>query len=191
MPVSVCLNVEWRKKILFYSLLFYSILFYSRVIFTTRTKAVITCERCLHHLRQMIRQMPVGHPLQVVIVRILRHPSVDIRPGEVIHRVLLVFNRLRHNLRVEMVMEAVVKMGLDGQRLVEELLEKVLLGVLAEKDALGVRVLGGTVGPAHHLQDVRDGIVVVGVQLPVVVLCVHDHHCKIKNKLMKASRKSC
>ena len=73
-------------------------------------------------------------------------------------------------------MEAVVQMGLDGQGLVEELLEEVLLGVLAEEDALGVCVLGGPVGAADHLEDIRDGVVVVGVQLTVVVLRVHDHH---------------
>ena len=65
-------------------------------------------------------------------------------------------------------------MALNGQGLIEELLEKVLLGGLTQEDALGVSILGGSIGPAHHLQDVGDGVVVVGVQLAVVVLRVHD-----------------
>ena len=54
------------------------------------------------------------------------------------------------------------------------LLEEVLLGSLAQQHTPGVRVLGRPVGAAHHLQDIGDGVVVVGVQLAVVVLRVHD-----------------
>ena len=53
----------------------------------------------------------IGHPtLQVVVVRILRHPSVQECPREIIHSVLLVFNRLGDHLGIEMVVKAVIKM---------------------------------------------------------------------------------
>ena len=99
---------------------------------------------------------------------------VDVCPGEVVDGVLLVLDGLGHDLGVEVVVKAVVQMGLDGQGLVQELLEEILLGVLTHEYALGVRVLGGSVGPAQHLEDVGDGVVVVGVELAVVELGVHD-----------------
>lgn len=64
--------------------------------------------------------------MQVVVVWILRHAAVEERPGQVVHGVLLVLHRLGDNLRVEVVVEAVVQVGLHRQRLVQELLEEVL-----------------------------------------------------------------
>ena len=72
----------------------------------------------------MVRQVPVGDSCQVVVVGVLSHSSIDEGPGEVVHRILLVLNRLGHDLSVEVIVHAVVQMGLNGEWLVEELLEK-------------------------------------------------------------------
>lgn len=64
--------------------------------------------------------------LQVVVVGVLGHPAVQEGPGEVIHRVLLVFYGLGDNLSVEVVVHAVVQVRLHGQGLVEEFLEEIL-----------------------------------------------------------------
>ena len=53
--------------------------------------------------------------LQVVVVGVLCHPAVEECPGQVIYSVLFVLNRLRHNLSVEVVVHAVVKMGLQDR----------------------------------------------------------------------------
>jgi len=51
--------------------------------------------------------------LQVVIVWILRHASVEKRPREVVDCVLLVFDGPRHNLGVEVIVQTVIKMRLQ------------------------------------------------------------------------------
>lgn len=56
------------------------------------------------------------------------------------------------DLGIEVVMEAVVEVGLHGKGLVEELLEEVLLRSLAHQDAAGVVVLPGPIRGAHHLK---------------------------------------
>ena len=53
--------------------------------------------------------------LEVVVVGVLSHASVEERPGQVVHCILLVLNRLGHHLRVEMVVEAVIQMGLRSK----------------------------------------------------------------------------
>ena len=69
-----------------------------------------------------------------------------------------------------------IKVALHRQRLVEELLEGVLLRVLAEEQALGVRVHARAPGEPDHLHDVGERVVVVGVVLAAVELRVHDDH---------------
>lgn len=64
--------------------------------------------------------------MQVVVVGVLGHAAVKERPGQVVHGVLLVLHRLGDDLGVEVVVEAVVQVGLHRQRLVQELLEEVL-----------------------------------------------------------------
>ena len=81
------------------------------------------------------------HCLHVVIIWILSHPPVKEGPSEVVNSVLFIFNGFGDNLCVEMIMETVIKMTLDGKRLVKELLEEVLLGGLTEKDALCISIL--------------------------------------------------
>ena len=42
--------------------------------------------------------------------------------------------------------------------------------------ALTFLVHQGAVSSANHLQHVRDRIVLIGVDLAIVVLCIHDNH---------------
>ena len=65
--------------------------------------------------------MSVGNALQVVVVGVLRHTPVQEGPSQVIHSILLVLNRFCDNFGVKMVVQTVVQMALDWQRLVEEL----------------------------------------------------------------------
>jgi len=50
--------------------------------------------------------------LQVVVVRILSHASVEKRPRQVVNCILLVLNGPSHNLGVEMIMQKVIQMRL-------------------------------------------------------------------------------
>ena len=52
--------------------------------------------------------------LQVVVVGVLSHPPVEESPGEVVDSILLVLNGLGHHLRIEMIVEEVIQMGLEG-----------------------------------------------------------------------------
>jgi len=81
--------------------------------------------------------------LQVVVVGVLGHPAVEECPGQVVHGILLVLHSLGYNLRIEVVMEAVVQMRLHWQRLIQELLEEVLIRKETETIwlALTVRVV--------------------------------------------------
>ena len=54
--------------------------------------------------------------LEVVEVGVLGHSAVEEGPGEVVHCVLLVFHRLGHHLRVEMVVHEVVQIRLQTER---------------------------------------------------------------------------
>ena len=55
----------------------------------------------------------MGHALQVVVVRVLCHATVEEGPGEVVHSILLVLHRLGDYLGVEVVVEEVVQVGLE------------------------------------------------------------------------------
>ena len=98
------------------------------------------------------------------------HPS----PSTPIHRLLLVLNRLRHNLSVEVIVKHRWELGLDGESLGEELLVELLPVLLEHENASRVGVLGRSTGSSHHLQEVRDGVVGVSMILPIEVLNSHD-----------------
>ena len=89
---------------------------------------------------------------------------------------LLVFDCLCDDFSIEMIVQTMIKMALDGQRLVQKLLEHVLLCRLAEQYTLGVVVGVGPTSAPNHLHDICDGVIVVGVILASVVLGIHDHH---------------
>lgn len=131
-------------------------------------------ERVLDEFGQMIGQVPMRDPLQVVVVRVLRESPVQERPRQVVDGVLLVLDGLRDDLCVKVVVHPVVEMALHGQRVVQELLEEVLLGALAHQNALRVVVLQRSVRSAHHLQHVGYGVVFVRVHFSVVKLRIHD-----------------
>ena len=54
--------------------------------------------------------------LQVVEVGILCHSAVEEGPGEVVHCILLVLNRLGHHFRIEVVVHEVVQVRLRVRR---------------------------------------------------------------------------
>jgi len=114
--------------------------------------------------------------LQTVVVRVLGHPAVDERPRQVVDGVLFVFDCLRYDFGVKVIVKTVIEVALNGERLVQELLEHVLLRRLAEENALGVIIDRGTASSANHLHDISHRVIVVGVILAGVVLRVHDHH---------------
>lgn len=66
------------------------------------------------------------------------------------------------------------QMRLDGQALRQELLVKVLAGLLAHQDAATAIVLRGTASTTHHLKDVHDRIVDVSVLFSFIGLGAHD-----------------
>ena len=53
--------------------------------------------------------------MQVVIVGVKSHSSVEKGPGEVVNGILLVLNCLGHHFCIEMVMEEVVQVGLGEE----------------------------------------------------------------------------
>lgn len=64
--------------------------------------------------------------MQVVVVGVLGHTTVQECPSQVVHSVLFVLHRFGDNLRIEVVMETVVQVGFHRQGLIQELLEEVL-----------------------------------------------------------------
>jgi nitrogen-specific signal transduction histidine kinase len=90
--------------------------------------------------------------MQVVVVRILRHPSIEICTCQDVHGVLLVFNGFDSNLGQEVVVKHVRRqVRLDRETISKELLVKVLVRLLAHEMQ---RLLQGSTGAAHHLQDI-------------------------------------
>merc|ERR1712071_359211 len=65
-----------------------------------------------------------------------------------------------------MIVETVIQMTLDGQRFVQELFVKIFLRRLTEQDALGVIVFPRSISSSSHLNEIRDGIVIVLMPLP-------------------------
>lgn len=116
----------------------------------------------------------MAHALQIVIIWVLRQSSVNECPRQVIHCVLLVLDCLCDNFSVEVIVHAMIQMTLDGQRLIEELLEEIFLGILTHQHALGVVVIDGSICASDHLQHVRNRVIFVAVNLSVIELCVHD-----------------
>ena len=53
--------------------------------------------------------------MQVVVVGVKSHSSVEKGPGEVVNGILLVLNCLGHHFCIEMVMEEVVQVGLGEE----------------------------------------------------------------------------
>ena len=79
--------------------------------------------------------MPVTDSLKVVIVRVLRKPSVHKSPREIINSVLLVLNYANHNLSIEIIMKVVLQMAFNWERFVQKLLVILLSRCVAKNDA--------------------------------------------------------
>ena len=107
----------------------------------------------------MVREVAVARALQVVVVGVLREPAVHERPRQVVDRVLLVLDRLRDDLGAHVVVEEVVEVRLDGERLVQELAVEELHARVAQQHALARVVDERTARAAHHLEDVGDRVV--------------------------------
>lgn len=103
----------------------------------------VDVNKLFHHLIQCkynsIYQIKLT--LQVVVVGILGHTAVEECPGQVVHGILLVLHSLRDDLGIEVVMEAVVQVGLHWQRLVQELLKEVLSRKKTQKNPFGLVLL--------------------------------------------------
>lgn len=54
--------------------------------------------------------------LQVVVVGVECHSPVEEGPGKVVNSVLLVLNCLGHHLRIEVIVEEVIQVGLGKER---------------------------------------------------------------------------
>ena len=93
-------------------------------------------ERRLNELGEVVRDEPVRDTSEVIVVRILSDASVEEGPGEEVDSVLLVGDVLGDNGGVEVVVEELVQVRLDGQRLVDELLEELLLARVGKNDGL-------------------------------------------------------
>merc|ERR1719419_2125263 len=75
-----------------------------------------------------------------------------------------------------MVVKAVVQMGLNWKRLIQELLKKVFLGGLAQNDAFAICIFIGTTCTTTHLQHISNWVVLIGMDFAIVELRVHDNY---------------
>lgn len=126
----------------------------------------------------MIGQVPVANAVEIVVVGILSHPSVEERPSENIlkmrrsverarksaiqtnHGILLVLDSLDSNLGHEVIMEQVCRqMGLNRQAFSQELLVEVLSSLLAQQNAATGFVFARAACSTEHLQNVGNRII--------------------------------
>ena len=100
----------------------------------------------LDELGEVVRDVAVRRAAEVVVVGVLREAAVVERPREVVDAVLLRFDRPRHDLGVDVVVQVVVEPRLDGQRLVQRALQVRLLRRVEEDRARRVVVDAHVVG---------------------------------------------
>mmetsp|Transcript_111441 Transcript_111441/g.322178 ORF Transcript_111441/g.322178 Transcript_111441/m.322178 type:complete len:958 (-) Transcript_111441:1198-4071(-) len=129
----------------------------------------------LDDLRQVVAEVLVCHPLEAVVIRILRQAPVIECPSQPIHRILLVLDRLHDDLCIHVVGHPLVQMTLHRQRLIDELLVVLLLRVLCQEDAHAGLIYARAAGATHHLEHVVDGVVDIAVLAAVELLRVHDN----------------
>ena len=137
--------------------------------------------------------MLMANVVKIIVVRVLCHATVEVRPRQNIlhgivsnlpllgveretdHRVLLVFDCLDRNLGEEVVVQHVCRqVRLNWQTLGEELLVEVLPGLLAHQDTATPVIFGRSACTTHHLENVHDGVVDISVLLALIVLHAHD-----------------
>ena len=118
-------------------------------------------------------------PRQVVVVRVLGDSSVHECPSDPIDRVLFAFNGPSDDISIQMILKAVVKLRLNGERLLQELNEVFFLRSVTVEDA---PCLGGgsasslecQIRSSHHLKHVWDRVLNTFMLLPIEPLSVED-----------------
>ena len=116
---------------------------------------------------------------QVVVIRVLCNPSVHKCPSYPINRILFALNGSSNDISIEMILKAVVKLRLDGERLLQKLYEILFLRSVAVQDApcLGGGSASGLdrkIRSSHHLKHVWDRVLDTFVLLPIEPLRVKD-----------------
>lgn len=81
----------------------------------------------LDQLAQEVVDVLACAPRQVVVVRVLRYPSVEESPRDPVDGVLLVLDRACHHLGRQMIVQAVVQLRLHRVRLLHKLDEVLFL----------------------------------------------------------------
>mmetsp|Transcript_8053 Transcript_8053/g.30237 ORF Transcript_8053/g.30237 Transcript_8053/m.30237 type:complete len:530 (+) Transcript_8053:1009-2598(+) len=128
----------------------------------------------LHQLGQVLADAFVGGSGDAVVVWILGHTPIEQRPREPVHRVILALDDLVLNVRVQVVVHALVKVRLDRERVAQHLAQEVLL-VRVGKDVSAALVVDvRPAGAAHHVQKIRHAVVHQPVASRVVLLRSHD-----------------
>eukprot|EP00968_Pinguiococcus_pyrenoidosus_P002339 scaffold128_cov248-Pinguiococcus_pyrenoidosus.AAC.45 len=128
----------------------------------------------LHQLGQVLADAFVGGSGDAVVVWILGHTPIEQRPREPVHRVILALDDLVLNVRVQVVVHALVEVRLDRERVAQHLAQEVLL-VRVGKDVSAALVVDvRPAGAAHHVQKIRHAVVHQPVASRVVLLRSHD-----------------
>lgn len=73
-----------------------------------------------------------------------------------------------------MIVQTVIQVTFDWQRLVQELFVEIFLGVLTHQNAFRIVVVEWAICASDHLKNIRDWIILVAVKFSVVILSVHD-----------------
>mmetsp|Transcript_30308 Transcript_30308/g.77305 ORF Transcript_30308/g.77305 Transcript_30308/m.77305 type:complete len:603 (-) Transcript_30308:4987-6795(-) len=146
-----------------------------------RLGALQVAQRRLHQLRQVVAQVPVARARHGVKVRVQAQAAVEERPGQVVHRVLLVLNRARHHLGVEVVVQEVVQVRLDRQRLQQEALVVLLARRVAQQCDAARVVLPRPPRAPQHLDEVRHRVV-AGASARAVVRLRAAHHHRVRGR---------
>mmetsp|Transcript_5726 Transcript_5726/g.16982 ORF Transcript_5726/g.16982 Transcript_5726/m.16982 type:complete len:337 (-) Transcript_5726:5305-6315(-) len=130
-------------------------------------------DHSLHHLTQVFADILVGRALQPVIGRIFGEATVQERPREVVDSVLHGFDGLCDHFRDEWIVQVAVQVAFHWKRFVEELLQRLLFGLVAHDDALSafVRLVA-----AQHVEQVHDAVVHMGLFAAVVRFGSHDDY---------------
>mmetsp|Transcript_96000 Transcript_96000/g.248258 ORF Transcript_96000/g.248258 Transcript_96000/m.248258 type:complete len:606 (-) Transcript_96000:3275-5092(-) len=144
------------------------------VLDAAAAEALQALHSVLNYFGEVVAEVLVRHTLEAVVVGVLRQPAVVERPGEPVDGILLVLDGLHHDLRIHVVRHPLIQVALHRQRLVDELLVVLLLGVLRQQHAHTRLINTRSARTTHHLQHVMDRIVNVPVLTAIKPLRVHD-----------------
>lgn len=90
----------------------------------------------LNQLAEEIIDVLSSLPWKVVIVRVLSNPSVHECPSNPIDRILFALYGSSNDIRIQMILKAVVKLRLNRERFLQELNEILFLRSMTVEDAL-------------------------------------------------------